>query len=150
MPVKAKPFAERVFPVPESGCHLFDGAWTKQGYGAIKINGRMISAHRVAWELENGPIPDGLDALHKCDTPACVNPAHIFIGTHAENMRDKYRKGRARHTRGEGHGPTKLTEAQVRAIRVDPRSPYLACRDYGVSPKAVYDIRSGKNWGWLQ
>ncbi|MGC7464261.1 HNH endonuclease [Xanthomonas citri pv. citri] len=110
----------------------------------------MVGAHRIAWQQAFGPIPEGLQVCHRCDTPACCNPAHLFLGTAMANMRDKYSKGREAHTRGHGHGPTKLTEDQVRTIRADARGPYAVARAYGVSPRCIYDIRSGKNWGWLQ
>ena len=72
-------------------------AWTgakRSDYGAIKIAGDSVLAHRVAWELTNGPIPEGQHVLHRCDNPPCVNPSHLFTGSHADNMRDAFRKGR--------------------------------------------------------
>lgn len=118
--------------VDKSGeCWLWKGSLFTNGYGAIRWEGRNRRAHRVAWELVNGPIPDGLLACHTCDVPACCNPAHLFLGTHADNMADMIRKGRggnrgkfARrginqppHVFGERHPRALLTEPQVLEIR---------------------------------
>jgi hypothetical protein len=92
-------FEQYVFPEPNSGCFLWVGAWGTKGYGQFHIGGRSGAAHkahRVAWELANGPIPVGLQVLHKCDTPCCVNPDHLFLGSNLDNHRDKARKGRGR------------------------------------------------------
>lgn len=84
--------------------------------------------------------------LHQCDTPACVNPDHLFLGTQAENMRDMAAKGRAKKWPGESHRDHKLTEADVRAIRkIAPGTPGVAAR-YGVSDQAIYAVRKGLTW----
>jgi HNH endonuclease len=76
------------------GCWPWTGARFWFGHGAIKIDGRPWGAHRIAWELTNGPIPDGLQANHRCDNPPCCNPAHLFLGTQLDNVRDMDAKGR--------------------------------------------------------
>ena len=67
---------------------------TPRGYGGICVNGKKQRAHRVAWTLERGEIPDGIFVLHECDNPSCVRPSHLFLGTQKDNMRDMIKKGR--------------------------------------------------------
>lgn len=88
-------FMQRVEPEPNSGCWLWSGASAgRAGYGACgAINGEK-RAHRVSWTLHVGPIPEGAFVLHRCDVPACVNPAHLYVGNFSDNMRDAARKGR--------------------------------------------------------
>lgn len=88
-------FEERYMPVTETGCWLWIGVLDRGGYGRIPIKKYKVrSAHRVAWELFNGLIPNGLFVLHKCDTRSCVNPEHLFLGTQTDNMVDCAKKGR--------------------------------------------------------
>jgi len=75
-------------------CWLWTAGSQKAGYGRFKVNGKLQGAHRVAYELTNGPIPAGLVLCHRCDNPQCVNPAHLFPGTHGDNARDAIQKGR--------------------------------------------------------
>ncbi len=90
-------------PVPPRGCCLWTAGKFKNGYGAFWVNGQNHRAHRVAWEIANGPIPDGLGVLHQCDTPACQNVNHLFLGTNIDNTADKVAKGR--QAKGPGAGP---------------------------------------------
>jgi hypothetical protein len=89
---------------------LWTGALIGAGYGGIGITGRsMAQAHRVSWELHHGPIPAGMWVLHHCDVRTCVNPAHLFLGNQADNMKDAAIKGRIH--------PTRLSESDVRWLR---------------------------------
>ena len=79
---------------PGTGCWPWLGCLTGGGYGQIRNSGRYQQAHRAAWELKYGPIPEGLVVCHRCDNPRCVRPDHLFLGTATDNMRDMYSKGR--------------------------------------------------------
>lgn len=89
----------------------------KQRYGKCKIDGIIFRSHRIAWELVNGKIPDGLCVCHHCDNPSCCNPRHLFLGTHKENMVDMRQKGKGARCPGISNPSAKLTESQVLEIR---------------------------------
>jgi len=93
-----------------AGCH-------KEGYGQFRFNHKQQLAHRVSWQLTNGPIPDGMFVCHTCDNRKCVNPSHCFLGTHQDNMTDMVTKNRQSNAKGEANGQAKLTENEVAAIR---------------------------------
>lgn len=88
-------FMSRVAVDPD-GCWLWTGLADQHGYGRIHFEGRVTRAHRVSWMIHEGPIPEGQKVLHRCDTPACVRPDHLFLGTQADNMADMNAKGRGR------------------------------------------------------
>ncbi|QJB21854.1 endonuclease [Xanthomonas phage FoX2] len=87
---------DRVETIPECGCWIFTGAWDGGGYGQVstKRGSSPAKSHRLSYEENNGKIPDGFEVCHRCDTPACVNPEHLFIGSRTDNMRDCSKKGR--------------------------------------------------------
>lgn len=87
---------DNYIPVPESGCWLWLGGWDRKGYGKTGGSSNSTKTHRMFFERFNGPIHHGLIVCHKCDTPACVNPAHLFQGTHKDNAEDRVRKGRSK------------------------------------------------------
>lgn len=138
----------------ERGCIEWTGPTFGNGYGAIhRFGGRSgptFQAHRVAYELVHGPIAEGLVLRHKCDNRPCINPDHLEVGTQADNVRDKVERGRAQ--RGTAVKTSKLTEDDVRAIRVRlvaGETPTAIAPAFGVTMQAVWDIKAGRRWGWL-
>jgi hypothetical protein len=134
----------------EGKCWLWNGCTNPAGYGVINIkeNGvwRTRLAHRVAWELFCGSVPKGLLVCHKCDTPACVNPAHHFLGTDQDNVADRVRKGRT--AQGVNHYQAKLTEAAVIAIRSlrGDFNQYKLAQRFGVSQHVISAIQLRQTW----
>jgi hypothetical protein len=131
-------------------CWPWTGDKTRAGYGLIRLNGRRAYAHRVSWELSEGLIPFGFGVFHRCDNPPCVNPGHLFTGTHADNMRDMVAKGRRGYagSPGERHPAARLSAADVASIReadASVRTRDLAAR-YGISTGYAYAVRRGHGW----
>jgi len=141
-------------------CWLWTGPrHSRTQYGFFRQGSRQelssIStyAHRVSWELTRGPIPEGLCVLHKCDNPPCVNPEHLWVGTHTDNMRDMMSKGRHVAHPGEANGSAKLTPEQVRDIRrrYVPRKVSLRslAEKYHVSESLVHALVTRRLWAHL-
>lgn len=183
-PRRTMPVRERFWSkVDRSGgaeaCWPWQASLARNGYGQFGVGGRaggMVVAHRVAWELTNGPIPEGLHVLHRCDVRRCVNPAHLFLGTHTDNVRDMWAKGRAgsqthpermargdRHgwrlhpdsiPRGERSGAAKLTEADVRDIRrmwaAGYRNRTSIGKMFGVTRTLISTIVTHKSWTHIE
>jgi hypothetical protein len=117
------------------------------GYGQYYCAGRLLKAHRTAFELLNGSIEEGLVVLHTCDNPACCNPLHLRVGTHADNVADKVSK--RRHKFGSGQHMALLTERDIPIIRVRLRigeSQASIARDFGVCRGAITNIALNKTW----
>lgn len=149
--------------VDKSGeCWLWKaGRFVGPGYGAVKRNGKQLRAHRVSWETRFGPVPAGRFVCHSCDTPSCVRPDHLFLGTAADNMADCRAKGRiasgdrnAAHAhpelmpRRERHGRAKLSAATAKAIRVAYRrgNGLVLARKYSVGSSTIYRVVKGESW----
>lgn len=136
---------------PITGCWMWTASTAGKGYGQIrapKDRGRPLYAHRLSWEIHRGPIPDGLLVCHRCDTPLCVNPAHLFLGTPGDNLQDMAAKDR--HLCGERNAKAKLTEADVLRIYAlsdaGLTAPQIAERIGLVQKNAVVTILRGTSW----
>lgn len=131
-------------------CWLWQGArfpkrWRLLPYGRFC----MGRAHRYSWEIHNGSIPEGMDVLHTCDTPFCVNPDHLFLGTHAENMKDKAIKGRCNAPVGDKCPARKLSSKDVTEIRTGKYAGLnqtAIAATLGVTQGAISRIVRGKQW----
>src|SRR5438270_7873966 len=141
-------FLAQVCPEPDSGCWLWRGPLSPEGYGLASFESRRYPAHRLGWLLFRSNIAPGLLVCHKCDVPACVNPDHLFLGTPADNMRDMKEKGRK--PMGEKHYRAKLTDEQVSRIKVmlSEDRIYMSeiARDFGVSYSTIHSIKNGRTW----
>lgn len=165
-----KSLMERFFEKVQKtqSCWVWTAARYRTGYGSIGLgDGRgSAKAHRVSWELHKGPIPNGIEVCHQCDNPLCVNPDHLWLGTHAENMRDMAQKKRStigdrnpsrlypeRVARGERNGHAKLDETDVHALRIMARCGQKhgdIARVFGISSSLVSMIAAGKRWHHLK
>lgn len=119
----------------------------RKGYGYLWWKDRPQRVTRLTWAETNGPIPKGMHVLHRCDNPPCRNEAHLFLGTHAENVADKVSKGR--QTKGEDNPRTKLTEADVLTIRTAIGTQRAIAKRYGITKTTVGSIQRGETWRHL-
>lgn len=134
---------------PELGpCWVWKGGTGSDGYGLIsegrrvtKNGGRMLRAHRVAWTLQFGPIPDDQQVCHACDNTICVRWSHLFLGTNQQNAVDMVQKGRHWRQSAKDVPLRKLTKAQISQILLDPRSGRAAAPSYGVDHRTINRIR---------
>ena len=137
-------------------CWEWTASLSTDGYGQLAINGRMFSAHRLSYMMNHPLTIDLLEGhreifvCHRCDNPKCVNPAHLFLGSGADNAKDREAKGRGNQQKGEKHGNSKLTETQVREIRIKYATGGINQRqlalEYGISRQNIGDIINRKYW----
>lgn len=151
-----------------TGCWEWIGGKTESGYGSIgashKVrNGKKTNAHQMSWLLYFGEIPEGMGVLHTCDNPPCCNPEHLFLGTNADNVKDKMKKGRHKSggflfgefhpLHGVNHPSNKLSEDDVlEIVRLNKTEKYTnieLANMYGVSKGAISGIICGRTWSWL-
>lgn len=122
---------------PCGECIRWTGRIQPNGYGQFRLNGKTQYAHRAAYTLFNGEIPEGYVVMHSCDNRWCVNPRHLTLGTQADNLIDMTRKGR--------HSKTVIPNDHIEVIRNDTRSSYVIAREWGANPSTIQKIKSGKN-----
>ncbi len=132
-------------------CWLWQGCVLKRSnknisYGQIRWQGKQLYAHRLAWELTYGPVPERKEVCHSCDNPICVRPDHLFLGTHSDNMQDAKEKKRMHCPSGENCNHSKLTVEQVKLIKQSTLSQGKLAEIYHVSKSAIYFILNGRNW----
>lgn len=140
----------------DDACWLWIAGKNDHGYGTFRIGSRRdgsrktIGAHKVSWEIANGEVPNSLHVLHECDNPVCVNPAHLFLGTNLDNIKDKVSKGRGHHPVGESNGRAILLLDQVREIRETYAKGGISyarlARIYGCTKTNIANIVSRKIW----
>jgi len=136
-----------------ASCWKFLGWSSSRGYGQYTVAGKKHNAHKASYLLFIGKIPDGIVVRHKCDNPSCVNPSHLELGTHQDNMND--RRDRQRGARGDRYnsGTAKLNPVAVAVMRHmysrGLKSQSALGRAYGVTQGAVWRVVHGKNWGYL-
>lgn len=131
-------------------CWVWIAGKRRRGYGMFASGpsgGLSSAAHRASWQIRNGEIPHGLFVCHRCDNPTCVNPEHLFVASHDENMRDQVLKGRAR--RGSSHNQAKLTEDEVRAIRTSMDTASILAKRYSIHVATVRKIITRKKWAHI-
>lgn len=143
----------RVVKSDGDGCWEWQGHRTPFGHGQLTHRGVSLYAHRVSWELLNGPIPDGASVCHRCDNPPCVRPSHLWLGSQRDNLRDMADKGRqglhvdpSRATHGVEHHKAKLTPELVREIRSSSESIHALSRRMGVARPTIKAVLSGRTW----
>jgi len=130
----------------KNGCHIWVASTWKDGYGSFRCEGRPQGAHRVAYKMHKGEIPEGMHVCHTCDEPACVNPEHLWVGTDADNAADRDEKGRLGDRRGINNGNARITEEMAREIYHMPgRFKDIACI-YRISDVQVSRIKTKESW----
>lgn len=134
-------------------CWLWLGSNNGVGYGQIRLCGTLKYAHRISYELKYGPVPSGLYVLHKCDTPSCINPDHLFIGRQVDNVKDMITKGRDNHARGSRIYLAKLTEeniVEIRKLFTTGLTQQKIADLYNVSDTAISDIFNHRTWNHVK
>lgn len=148
-------FLRNLGEATDRGCILWTSTKSHSGYGLISLNdgtGNRLLTHRLAWEIANGPIPEGICVLHECDNRLCVNADHLFLGTRGDNNRDKYSKGR--EARGEKCRQSHLVEADILAIRSawarGGKSQRELGAEFGAGQQTIHKIVSRATWSHVR
>ena len=157
--MRARPLSERFWEKvavgDESDCWLWTAFRNRKGYGMIGSGAGHILAHRASWEIHHGPVPPGGVVCHRCDTPPCVNPSHLFVGTQRDNIADMVAKGRQRgdHRPGSACPTATLTESQAAEVKrralAGEKQRALAA-EFSIKQATVSNIKTGRTWGHLR
>lgn len=153
--VSSADFDKLYIPEPNTGCWLWTGRMKvgRDERGRLRHEGKTWFAHRFAYQMFKGEIPEGLCVCHTCDVTTCVNPDHLFLGTHADNMQDCARKGRRPKTItrwGDKNPSSKLTLEQVADIKSRQFGPTFYAEKYGIHPNHASSIQSGRRRSEVQ
>ncbi len=142
-----KRFWSKVDIKSDDECWNWKAGKIRSGHGQFRVNSIKTYTHRFSYELKNGPIPEGLHICHHCDNPSCVNPNHLFLGTHQDNMKDRDMKGRNNCAKGSNHGESKLTEQQILEIRnIINMTQKEIGKLYEVTQSTISYIKNNKTW----
>ncbi len=129
-----------------SVCWDWQASKNKQGYGRFSVDNKLMYAHRFSYTIHNGEIPENLFVMHTCDNPSCVNPRHLKVGTHQDNMDDKCAKNRQARMFGEDNPASKLTTEQVHDIRTKRIAGVEFAELYGVDKSQISRIQNNLKW----
>lgn len=148
--------SDRLMRMVEPNGECWDWTGSKRGgYGRLVIGSRsdgtrkFVAAHRLSYETFVGPITDGLYVCHRCDNRRCINPSHLFLGTHQQNIDDRESKGRNNHVQGMASGTSKLTDEKVilfRQLHRQGQSIYSIAKAHNFHKKTVSSACKGKSW----
>ena len=139
-------FNESHITMPETGCWEWIGSIDSRGYGQMMVDGKLVLAHRLSMTMHNSDPIENMCVCHKCDNKTCVNPEHLFIGTHKDNAMDMVKKGRAANSAGTNNSGHKLSEDDVISIRLDARTLVEIAKSYGVGKSSIGNIKTRKTW----
>lgn len=143
-------FWSKVNKLEPNECWPWTGFVNEHGYGKFAFNGRAIHAHQFSMYLKLGvPVKKGLCCLHSCDNRICVNPNHLSVGTHYDNVQDRVNRNRSRNCKGESHGRSKLKKEQVLEIRKSPLTAHELSSIYGVKHCTIWKIKKLRIWKHL-
>lgn len=143
-------FFDKIIPEPNSGCWLWTASTKPNGYAQFVNNGKQRLAHRLSFEHFVEEIPEGKHVCHKCDVKCCVNPEHLFLGEHIDNMHDMISKGRDKKAFGNKHGNAKLKAEDVIEIRKSTMPSVKLAEIYGVSVRCISKIKTYDTWSHVK
>lgn len=145
-------FVEKISPEPNTGCWLWAASTDRKGYGKLGRSAPQrgwIGAHRASWEITNGPVREGMFVCHRCDNPTCVNPAHLFLGTQGDNLRDCAAKGRAPAQKNPERYVPFLERGRESLARLAAARPAAKCCNCGLPSKVLSKRRCHRCYNYL-